>query len=304
MFTKSSYPNLYVHTSLEPIEATQERYNIILSPSLYWVKKLSLPIKYTREVKKLLPSIFEDMLLDGEYSYFVYKKESEYLAFAYEDKAILSLLEKKGLHAHNIAKVYFAQSIFESMEHAIAVDAAMALVNKEGIVVELPLLWLKETQPLDLSICTLEHPITLATFTHIIEPKVFTRLSAGVLIFALLFLLQTFLLHRQSAILERQKAKLYEEFSLKPTSMQNSALLKKYSSLYEKQTSLREKSAQILSLKLPTHSSLIRIKLEDEKLFAEFSTKDAKALHALLRPLKLTYTTKDEAEKITIEVAL
>jgi hypothetical protein len=65
---------------------TSKKVNIILSPSLYWVKKMSLPVTNVREVKKLLPSIFEDSLPVGHYSYTAYKHGEDFMLFAYEDK--------------------------------------------------------------------------------------------------------------------------------------------------------------------------------------------------------------------------
>ena len=59
----------------------REKVNVILSPSLYWVKKLSLPVKYVREVKKLLPSIFEDTLPKGNYNYTAYKSGEDFFGF-------------------------------------------------------------------------------------------------------------------------------------------------------------------------------------------------------------------------------
>ncbi len=58
-----------------PAVCGDEKVDIILSPSLYWIKKISLPLNSLREVRTLLPSIFEDMLPDGIYSYSVYKNQ-------------------------------------------------------------------------------------------------------------------------------------------------------------------------------------------------------------------------------------
>ena len=65
---------------------TDNKVNIILSPSLYWIKKVSLPVKNVKDVKPLLASIFEDILPDGTYNYSAYKNDDAYLVFAYEDK--------------------------------------------------------------------------------------------------------------------------------------------------------------------------------------------------------------------------
>ena len=47
--------------------------NVILSPSMYWVKRVTLPVKYLYEVKSLIPSLFEENLPEGKYSYSAYR---------------------------------------------------------------------------------------------------------------------------------------------------------------------------------------------------------------------------------------
>jgi len=47
--------------------------DIILSPEFYWVKKVSLNVKFTNEVKKMAPSIFEGILPNGEFEYRVFR---------------------------------------------------------------------------------------------------------------------------------------------------------------------------------------------------------------------------------------
>jgi hypothetical protein len=282
----------------------QQSYNIILSPTLYWVQKLSLPMKYVREVKKLLPSLFEDILPEGNYSYFAYKHDEQFIAFAYDDRAILSLLETKGIHAPSVAKVYFAQSLFDNISYALHIDTQSALIKKEGIWTQLPLTWVKEPQTISLENLELKHPVTLSSFTHIIDPKIFTRMSAIVLTFALLFFGEAFFMQQQTEHLLEQKSTLFEEYHLKATSMQNNALMKKYLSLHEKQTKLRQITAQLLSLKLPAQSSLTYIALKGKTLVATFNTKNSKEIFTLLRSLNLEYTTKEQTNKLTIEVVL
>ena len=68
------------------IEHTDEKVNIILSPALYWVKRQTLPVKYIRDAMKLLPSIFEESVPEGHYSYSAYKDGDTFVLFAYDDK--------------------------------------------------------------------------------------------------------------------------------------------------------------------------------------------------------------------------
>ena len=132
MFTKykKQIDTIFLDTNSNDF-TNKESVNVILSPSLYWVKKVSLPVKYLRDVKPLLPSLFEDILPDAVYSYFVYKSEEEYFIFAYEDKKIFNLLNSKGIPASHVNNVYFAQSEFGGVDGAIKIDEKNSLYFKE-----------------------------------------------------------------------------------------------------------------------------------------------------------------------------
>ena len=95
MFTQfnQKYKTIFLDPSSD-ISSVEEKVNVILSPSLYWVKKLSLPLKKASEAHKLLPSIFEETLPLGNYNYSVYKKGDDFFAFAYDDKAIFRHLRR------------------------------------------------------------------------------------------------------------------------------------------------------------------------------------------------------------------
>ena len=115
-----------------------KKFDIILSPKMYWVKKMPLPLSSVREVTKLLPSIFEDSLPPGNYSYYAYKSENEFILFAYEDKKILELILKQGISSSDIATVRFAQSEFETLEGAVSITDKESMYVKDGLVVLAP----------------------------------------------------------------------------------------------------------------------------------------------------------------------
>jgi len=78
------------------LEQGDGRLIVLLSPALYWVRAFELPVKSEKEAKKLLPSLFEEFLPEGEFSYYGYFEEDRYIGFAYEEESIRSVLAQKG----------------------------------------------------------------------------------------------------------------------------------------------------------------------------------------------------------------
>lgn len=303
MFTKSKASTIFLDYDSEVYQGEQ-KFNVILSPSLYWVKKLSLPLRYTRDVKKLLPSVFEDILLEGNYSYEAYKEGEEYIAFAYDDKEILTLLEQKGLGASNIANIYFAQSELSTIEGAKDLGAGKVLVQKEGVLLLLEKSWVQSAEPLDLSEHKhSKHTVNLSLFHHIVDKSVFYRLSGALLFFALLFFFEAFMVQNDANEIAQKKAQLFAQYSLKPTMMQNSAMLKKYEAIHQEQMALRNAVAVLSTLKLHKDVKLVHIGSKEGKCFAEYASKDAQSLERALKQSALAYKLKKEQENYRVEVS-
>ena len=106
---KSKAKAFFVDIETPPYEGSGS-VNIILSPSTYWVKRVDLPVKYLRDVRSLMPSLFEEHLPQGKYSYYTYKDGESFLIFAYNDKEVLDLMAEKNITSANIRNVYLAQS--------------------------------------------------------------------------------------------------------------------------------------------------------------------------------------------------
>ena len=136
MFTKfnQKHKTFFLDLSSPAVEV-DEKVNIILSPSMYWVKKLSLPLSKSSEAKKLLESIFEDTLPLGNYNYSVYKEGKFFFAFAYDDKFIIDTLEEKGISVANVASVHFAQSELGFIEGAVKINETQSIFLKDGILI-------------------------------------------------------------------------------------------------------------------------------------------------------------------------
>ena len=248
-----------------------EQVNVILSPSLYWVKKISLPIKNVKDAQKLLPSIFEDTLPEGYYNYFVYKKENIFFAFAYEDKIILDLLSEKGISASNIENVYFAQSELSFINGTLKINKTEKICLKDGIVILL-CDWVEEGEDVDLeSIELSKNSIVLSQFGHIVDSNSLYIIWLILIMLIVLVITEYLITSQKVEELSILRDNLYTKNNLQPTTLQNKNILKKYTTIHSKQIKLRKYISALLSLKLKSDESLKQITLKDNILAVEFS---------------------------------
>jgi len=250
----------------------ESKINIVLSPSLYWVKKISLPVKSVREVKQLLPSIFEDILPEGNYSYSAYKSEDEFIVFAYNDKLILETLSQKNIPVSNVAKIYFAQSEIADIDGALKINESQSIYIKDSLLILVPCCWIEEKGVLDLSkIQHSKHTISLAQFGHIVESKSLYKIGAIAMVLILLLGIEIFITTQKTSAVLAIKDELFEKNSLKSTTFQNKALLKKYKSIYKTQTKIRENISYVLGLKLKNNVKISRLSVKNKKILISFN---------------------------------
>jgi len=278
MLFNNKYETLFLDTNSPVREKDNKKVNIILSPSLYWVKKLTLLVKYARDVKKLLPSIFEDILPEGNYNYSAYKnpnleaEESEFFVFAYEDKKILNLLSEKNISISNVASIRFAQSEMDSLDGAYNVSENKVVYVKDSIVVMVPKVWVKESENLDLSFLTpSKHKITLQQFGHIVDNKSLYKIASVLVVLILLIIAEIFVTSTNTTSILENKDELFVKNKLKSTKFQNISMLKKYKTLHKKQTKLRKYIRTFLSIKLQKNEKLSLVSLKNNLLTISFS---------------------------------
>lgn len=286
----------------------QDKVNIILSPSMYWVKKLSLPVKYVREVKKLLPSIFEDTLPEGKYSYTAYKSGDQFFAFAYEDKVILDTIQEKGIPSSNIANVYFAQSELENFEGALKINETQSIYIKDELLIQVPCCWVHENGDLDVSEITLsKHKVPLQHFSHIVDNKSLYKIGAIILIFILLVFGEYYITLNKTAQITQQKDELFSKYNLKSTMFQNKSLYKKYNAIHLKQTKIREYTSIILALRLEEEVKLSLLTIKDKTLVANFTNVKKgkeKAIVKILKAKKINIKSTLKEDTLHVEIVL
>lgn len=246
--------------------------NIILSPSLYWVKKISLPISSLREVKKLLPSIFEESLPEAHYSYTAYKSGNEFMIFAYEDKKIFEILKKFDINYTDILSLHFAQSELDSLDGACRINASESIYLQNGVVVLAPTSWLKESKTLDLNeIILSKHKIKLQQYGHIVDSSSLYKIGAILVTLVLILLVELFVAKSKLSSLESSKEELFSKYKLQATMFQNRASMKKYSKIHKTQTQLREYISYFLGMKLKNGQKILLIELKNHHFYVTIS---------------------------------
>jgi hypothetical protein len=301
--------NIFLDPSLKSLDSNEEKYyNIILSPSLYWVKKAQLPLKYAHEVKKLAPSLFEDILPAGNYSYVVYKEQDYFLLFAYEDKQIISLLQEKNIALGAIKSIHFAQSMLETHEGVYGIDEERVITSQERIVLLLPREWFDDIQTLDIaSLKPSKKEIKLQQFNHIISAKTLYSITAILFAFFLLLAGEYFLLKKQNNHIETQKDALFASYNLKPTMMQNKAILAKYKKIDTRQKELRQYIYLILKTPLAKGQKITNLSYNNSMIKIDFSGIDQERALPLINKLKkekIPYKTRTNKNTFVVEIKL
>ncbi|MFK5937062.1 MAG: hypothetical protein QM497_01585 [Sulfurimonas sp.] len=252
---------------------TSEHVNVILSPSLYWVKKVSLPVKYLRDVKALLPSLFEDILPHGNYSYSAYKSGEEFYIFAYEDKLILDTLHNKGITTAQVHNIYFSQREIFDIHGAIQIDETQSLYKKDDILLLVPSAWTtshtKLFRTLD-KIVLSKNSIALKQFSHLVNEKSLYALASVAVIFLILIASEYFITLEKISKVESLKEKVFAKAGLKATMFQNKSMLKEYQQTDKIQKTVRKRMVNILNIPLKNDTKILDLSLRGKTIKVAF----------------------------------
>jgi len=267
--------------------------NIIISPSLYWVKRVKLPVKYLREVKSLIPSLFEDNLPPAKYSYAAYRDDDGFLIFAYNDRELLDIIAQKGILSADINNVYLAQSEFDTIEEPIRIDDESVLSLQNGVVVKLPAALVEEAGVLKLEGHNFsKHTIHLTRINQIADRKsqlVFASIL-GILIF--MFSAEWLITSAKASAIKEKESHVFAEHKLPATTFQNEAIHAKLSTTFERQLRIRSIVEIALDIKLAPEEQIERLALEKNKVVIEIKSASleagAKRLSRLSKEFKET----------------
>ena len=291
MFTK--FKRETVTLLLDPLNEQEIEYDrskkvrIILSPALYWVKRVALPIKYLYQVKKLIPSIFEDILPEVKYTFTAYKDGDEYLLFAYQDIQILKLLKLNSINPADVASIHFAQNELLDETRAYAINKTQSIYTKDDTLVLVPTDWLEESAVLNLEDVQLSNKtIKLQQYGHIVDNNSLYKIVAILVALVVIVTMENFITSSKADKIAQEKNKLTSKYKLQATMMQNRSTLRKYDKIYRTQNSLRDRISNVLSTRLDKGQSIELVEYKEKVLNVSIAGITKNRASKLLNTLK------------------
>ena len=282
--------------------------NVILSPEYYWIKKVSLPVNTLREVKPLIESLFEGTIPEGVYSYAASKKGDDFYIFAYEDGVILKALNAVNIKATQVKNVYFAQNEFSHSDGGIAMNETTSMYMENDLLIVVPSAWLSNSVVVDTDTITLsKNKIALKQFGNSIANK--SLYTLGILFSVLIILtgIEYFVTTNNLNLKMQEREKLLQMNGLKPTMMQNRAMLSELNVLYTSQMKLRKHIGFFLGLKLEKEEKISSLIVKSKKLLIEISHLKKvreQRLRKVLHDKKINFTSSYKNKIWKLEIQL
>ncbi len=282
-----------------PQPKAAKKYDIVLSPQFYVVKKEELPIKWAFQAKKLAPSILEDYLdINKDYKFIVLKEDNIWSFYAYAPKEIEEYLEENyGIKPHQIGKIYFADQLKHILSRLpIGLDKKYGLTLLDNLATIAPREVIKAKK--------------YVRFTQNLRPKkgfnyhtikkeksAQSSLNKSALVLAfLLFLLGGLYIFdgiSYKKTLNQKKAQLNAILKRNPalnSSYSREAIKKKYEAIEKKQRKIREYINTFS--KLSSKKTILQnLQLQKNKIVATFKvdSKELNKIKALLKTLHLNH---------------
>lgn len=240
---------IFVDKNLKIQTRESKKYNLILSPSLYWTKiERELPIKRVSEVKKLASSLLDGMLpSDGDFLFRVKKlRESEFLIIAFDKNRVKSILDELNIELSTLDSIYFAQNEFDSIENPISINNEDSLINIDGVVQKIPSRYIKAySTPVKNILNSLS--LSKERFSaydledKFIDSKSFYILTTLLSLIVILNLVEYFLYKIEIDRVYQARDKVFQRYNLPATTFQLESIKSKFISIDREQIKLREK---------------------------------------------------------------
>jgi len=264
-----------------------DKIDIILTPSYYWVKRAVLEVSFAAQALKFAPSIFEGILPEGHFSYFVVKSKKEYLFFAYNADEIIKSIQEKGIESSQISGVYFAQNELSNLTAPIACNDKDVLVMHQETLLQVPKSLVDETtvkRSMDEVKTLSRNKITLykSSVTHTLKELTPLMYALGALI--VLYTTQLFFTYSEHEKISAMPS-VFKEYKLPQTLIQNNSIEKRLRGEFTDQKSFRKIIFTILQLPLSQRQKITTVAYEKNLFKITFEMQD----YARLRDVELSF---------------
>jgi len=292
--TKQYHRTIYIDKSTNDIDINKnEKVDLILSPAFYWVQDVKLPVKYEFQAKNLLPSVFDGILSEGNYSYKTYKSVSIYpknklndsqniswMVYAYDDTIISNKLDSLKLNNSNINSIYFAQSELEHQENPIKLNDTQALVKHDNILITMPLSLTKEAKEFEEVVSSHERTkqaININRYANLpISEKSINVIAVTLIAFIGLYLTEFMINKKSLKELYTQSAQTQQTYRLPTTSFELNSMKKSLKKIASSQEDLRSISEYILNAPLKKDEHVIFLELKNSKFSVKVNLTEPK----------------------------
>jgi hypothetical protein len=275
---------LLVHNQM-PIQKISSSIDIMITPQLYTVKKVLLPIKYLYQAKKIAKSLFDGVLDPSKtYEYFVYKEKESWVYIAYNIESIKKLLLSKEIPLIHINKLFFAQQSFSFFSSYIKLGTE-ALTIHNDIVVVLPINFVENEIP---SIEFEQHfipkiGITLKGLSKSLFSKSHAMiLSATFILFAIIFLMEGIFYNKRLVMVNSELKKLFIQSPMLESEYSRNNIMLKYKTINTLEIKKREKLKSLSKL-IFKGVSLIELSLNNKSIKVTFLCKTESIAKDLVR---------------------
>jgi hypothetical protein len=290
---------------MKPVN-TEGSIDLILTPQFYTLRREMLPVKYAYQAKKIAPSLFDGLIEGSEkYEYFVYREGDAWVFIAYDPEEIITFLREKGIPLEKVKRVCFAQQVASQLSMPIKLGEQSVLTVINDTVTVAPLSAVKESVAFDPK--RLQVPkkgVHLdAGSSSVISKKQMLILSAIVLMFGLLWLIEGVRYNKDNSLLQNKIAKFYAENPSLQSSYTRESVAGKYRKIDTVERKKRYIVGKIAGL-LFKGVTLEMFDMNSKGYKAMFSTTDgnvAKRLKALLKSAGFTESPLSSGDKIVIE---
>lgn len=299
-------------SKITPVIETELKVDIILSPEFYWIREFDIPVKSIRQAVPLLPTLFEDILPPGNFSFQAVKKGTKFLCFAYDDKEILNFLNEINVNSTQINAFYFSQLELTSYERFDYYESSF-IYSKDKILIKIPKEFsskkvLNKAEEITNKLETLNLSKTKANikvYTTFLDIK---YIKVLIVFLAIVFFIN--IVNYQALNVELNKAdKRYENikkrYKLPASIIQTNALLDNLSSKVIKEIKLRTAIKYISNYnKKFSTSKLEKLSYKDGLISIKFKKVLKKDLQNYLTKKYKIIKSKETKESVSIEVSI
>ncbi len=220
------------------------RYDLMLTPQFYVIKREVLPLKYAFQAKKLAPSILEELTGEGTFSYEAFQEGDTWVFIAYDLPALADFLETKKGSIDRVRHLYFAEQAREQFATPVALDEreALTLVNDTVTVVPKSLLQSAASfSPFDETFRPQKHYDLKRSYNSFFDTRLAAALAILLALLGLTYIAEGYRYHAAIATAESRLDTLLDANPSLRGAYARKSILKKYTAVNTQQRQIRDR---------------------------------------------------------------